>query len=238
MSIMTNPLVLRLRGVLRSTGATKFLARLGRETAYEKKYAEALALDIREGDVVWDVGANVGVYALQFSDWVGSAGRVFAFEPNPRNVARLMLNCGVRPNIDIRAVGLSSETLHGDMVDGEDDLGALSHIVAPSDASGGNRFEVVLHKGDALVQSGTVPVPNVIKIDVEGHEIAVLSGLKLTLADPRLRSVFLEVHFAILEQNGQADAPQKIEQKLREYGFCLNWTDPSHLRASRLMDSM
>ena len=54
------------------------------------------------------------------------------------------------------------------------------------------------------------------------------------LADSRLRAIFLEVHFALLEQRGKGDAPLHIEQKLRSLGFQIKWlSDRSHLQALR-----
>jgi hypothetical protein len=50
---------------------------------YDTGVAEFLSKRVRPGAVCFDVGANVGVYALQFARWTGPSGRVFAFEPNP-----------------------------------------------------------------------------------------------------------------------------------------------------------
>src|SRR5208337_2172509 len=67
------------------------------------------------------------------------------------------------------------------------------------------------------------PRPNVMKIDVEGFEEEVLTGMPRVLADPRLRAIFLEVHFALLEQRGKTTAPLRIERTLREYKFRTKW---------------
>src|SRR5258708_36064091 len=50
---------------------------------YEAPVARFLRQAVKPGDVCFDVGANVGAYALQLAHWTGSAGRVIAFEPNP-----------------------------------------------------------------------------------------------------------------------------------------------------------
>ena len=50
---------------------------------YEALVARFLHQAVKPGDVCFDVGANVGAYALQRVHWTGSAGRVIAFEPNP-----------------------------------------------------------------------------------------------------------------------------------------------------------
>ena len=75
--------------------------------------------------------------------------------------------------------------------------------------------------------------PNVVKIDVEGHEGAVLDGFVALLPDRRLRCIGIEMHFGILAARGENDRPKRIEQLLIRNGFKLRWTDPSHLLATR-----
>ena len=53
------------------------------------------------------------------------------------------------------------------------------------------------------------------------------------MANRRLRKVFVEVHFGVLDRSGRADDPKRIEDILRGSGFKLSWTDASHILASR-----
>jgi Methyltransferase FkbM domain len=87
--------------------------------------------------------------------------------------------------------------------------------------------------GDEVILSGEAAFPNIIKIDVEGHELEVLLGLSAALRAPRLRSVFVKVHFAILQQRGMRAAPRQIEQTLIAKGFRISWSAPSHMQAVR-----
>jgi hypothetical protein len=75
--------------------------------------------------------------------------------------------------------------------------------------------------------------PNVIKVDVEGFEEEVLTGLSETLKSSELRSVLVEVHFMKLENRGRMDAPTRIEKLLRDKSFKTRWVDASHLLATR-----
>src|SRR5580704_11901453 len=68
--------------------------RLGNE--YDSSVAEFFRTRIRSGQTCFDIGANVGVYVLQFANWLRPAGRVVAFEPNPE--ARKVLEYHVRMN--------------------------------------------------------------------------------------------------------------------------------------------
>src|SRR5688572_29854081 len=49
---------------------------------YDAAVADFLRTRVKPGQIVFDVGANLGAYTLQFANWVGPSGRVFAFEPN------------------------------------------------------------------------------------------------------------------------------------------------------------
>lgn len=232
---MTNPIVLWARARARRLGIVGLLGRLNPSKDYEAAYWNALAGMLREGDCVWDVGANVGYYTMRFADVVGRQGRVVAFEPSPSNFARLQANVGGRSSITLVPMGLSSEAGPAWMRQGEDDLGATSSIAGPQDRESGRVEQVQLERGDRLIQSGAFPAPNVIKVDVEGHEAEVIGGLSATLRHPALRAIFVEMHFAVLSARGRSNVPREIEQTLGSAGFEIKWTDPSHLYAMRPM---
>ena len=59
------------------------LDRVTGNQTYEARFMRALNARVRPGDVVWDIGANVGMYTQQFAHAVGRSGRVIAFEPAP-----------------------------------------------------------------------------------------------------------------------------------------------------------
>lgn len=230
LSLMSNRYVLQLRRVARAAGVPRMLGRFAKD--YESPFSKQLMLACRQGDVVWDVGANVGHYTTSFSDWVGVSGKVFAFEPDAANLPRLRSACTGRQNITILGCGLSEKTERSRFLgDGGD--GTTSHVLRSGETIPEGAIEVELRTGDDVVGSGQADVPDLIKIDVEGHELSVLKGLQATLANRRLRKVFVEVHFGVLDRSGRADDPKRIEDILRGTGFKLSWTDASHILASR-----
>jgi len=125
--------------------------------------------------VVYDVGAHAGYHSLFCSLLVGSTGKVYAFEPNPKNLVsitrQLRLNspnqvCLLPYALSDRSAVARLDTSHGPS------QGQLSN-------SGDTQVEA--RTIDSLVADGSCPAPNVMKIDVEGHEHEVLIGAMNTL---------------------------------------------------------
>ncbi len=198
----------------------------GYETGYDNIFQE----NIREGECVWDVGANVGFYTQTFSQKVGPSGRVYSFEPSPVNFPKLQAACGCLHNVQILPFGLGDREAEMSFAQGADDLGATSRIV---DMALEESLMVRVHTGDSLIARGDAEFPNAVKIDVEGYELEVLRGLFDALSDNRLRVIGMEVHFGILKNRGMRHAPNAIESILKDAGFSVVWPDNSHIFATR-----
>jgi len=145
---------------------------------------------LRPGDTFVDVGANIGLYALAAANRVGPNGRVIVCEPDPVNLRLLRGNITVsklssRVEVIEAAIGASSGRIA--FTTGN---GVLSAVASGTSA------------GNASVRLATLDeiLPNrradVLKIDVEGYEEAVLRGAGGLLGDParRPRAIFVEVH--------------------------------------------
>lgn len=234
MSWQTQPWVVGLRNLGRVLGLNRWIAARLYGCGYETRYDEALAACLRPGDVVWDVGANVGYYTRLFAERAGDAGRVIAFEPSPVNFVRLQQACGTLAHVKLYPMGLGREDGRLSFQQGEDELGATSRVLEPSDSlTDHETIQVEIRRGLGLIESGIAPPPNVLKIDVEGFEFEVLEGLGKALAEEGLRAVGIEIHFGLLQDRGMGDAPQHIEALLQQQGYRLRWSDASHLLATR-----
>jgi Methyltransferase FkbM domain len=94
----------------------------------------------------------------------------------------------------------------------------------------GNIAEVQVARGDDL----DLPQPDIVKIDVEGFEYEVISGMQTTLNAAQCRAIFCELHFEVLEKRGLRQNPAKIVKRLRSLGFTkIRWLDASHISAHR-----
>ncbi|MDQ2051832.1 FkbM family methyltransferase [Natronolimnohabitans sp. A-GB9] len=147
-------------------------------------------------DVIYDVGANVGLYALALASGAPER-RIVAVEPSP--AARKRLRTNVRLNdledrIAIEPCGLGTET------DERPFYVSTYPECSAFDRESATRWEatvaavrsVPVRRLDDLVEDGA-PVPDVVKLDVEGAAPAVLRGARETLERHR-PTVFLEVH--------------------------------------------
>jgi len=212
------PALSRIRGLVRPNEAAK----------YESAFGAALFESVREGDCVWDVGANVGFYSDALAERVGSAGLVCAFEPAPKCFEALRQKESGNLKALNLALGNTEATLALALADNP--LGT-THSLAQT--TSGPSVIVKVVPGDLMVERHGLRVPNVIKIDVEGFEEEVIEGLSHTLPNKDCRAVFCEVHFSILDERGQRQAPARIQTALKQYGFATRWVDSSHLAAIR-----
>jgi FkbM family methyltransferase len=233
MSWRTHPAVLALRDLGRRTGLNRWIAARTASGDYEDRFQKRVLGEIRPNDCVWDVGANVGLYTSMFSRITGSNGRVFAFEPSPTNFARLTSSIGAVTNVVLVPMALGDITGRMALVEGIDATGATSRLVGEAADVTQNTVDVEVRRGDELILSGEADDPDAIKIDTEGFELDVIRGLQQTLRRPKLRALFIEVHFALLRDRGLRSAPDQIESELERCGFRCTWPDASHIVATR-----
>ena len=149
----------------------------------ELSVQEALRRTLPRGGVLYDVGANVGFFTLLGARIVGESGRVIAFEPVPacaRAVARnIELNGLTQAEIREVAVGAADGEARL-LVVGE---ASWSHMESTRKRHRDVRAEldVTVVSIDGLVATGTIPPPDVLKIDTEGAEIEIVEGMRETL---------------------------------------------------------
>lgn len=124
---------------------------------------------VKPGDTVFDIGANVGIYTLLFSQCVGSNGHVIAFEPSSRNAKYLRKHLQLNrvTNVSLKEVAISSAT--GNAAFDTSDDPSTGRLAA------GGSIQVATTTIDSFVNSSCL-TPALIKIDVEGAEVDVLRG--------------------------------------------------------------
>jgi len=136
--------------------------------------------DLR-GRTLLDVGANRGIYSIYLSRAAGPAGRVIAFEPQPELKAHLETirrSFGLG-NLSIESIGLSSGPGELLMRRPKAGAGAASFHIDP--AAGWESFGVPVQRLDDFVEQSGIGSIDLVKCDVESHELGVFRGAEATL---------------------------------------------------------
>jgi FkbM family methyltransferase len=153
---------------------------------------------VTPGSIAIDVGAHFGTFSYALSRLVGKKGLVLSFEPIEEDAQLIERGAKfLRLPIDVQHVALSSQsgtaTIHIPYLYGAEKT-ALSSLEQSGEMAGDSRTIPVMRLDDVLAQRGADARPvSFIKIDVEGHEIAVLTGALNTLAFHR-PNILIEVN--------------------------------------------
>lgn len=195
--------------------------------AYEPASMLAVQRFLFPGAVLFDVGANVGLYTLVGSRRVGATGHVYAFEPSSRERVILEQNvtrnhCGnvtVIPSAASDRGGMGTLRVAGGQHRGQN---TLAPTFAYPSVNVAREESVSLVSLDDLWRAQTLRRPDMLKIDAEGSELHVLRGAAGLLRDAMPVVVF-EINDALLEASGASRAA--VEQLLTSFGYRLSRLD-------------
>jgi len=175
------------------------------------------------GDVVYDVGANVGAYSLVIDKHTRGQAKVYAFEPSFSTFAQLSKNIylnGCQGRVIPLGIALSSST-QLDVLNYSSLLpGTALHALGKPINQLGQDFKPVLEQPvlsyslDDLIEVFRLERPSHIKLDVDGIELEILNGAGVTLNWPGLKSIQVEMEPSL-------EVCQVIVDYLLEKGFRL-----------------
>ncbi len=167
----------------------------------EKKQTSEFIKQAKEGDIIFDIGANVGYYTILASKIVGENGKIFSFEPVVRNLAYLYRHIKLNGlnNVVVLPLACADESTLKKFSFGR--TIAEGHLLENNSL---NSFNFLSHTyvhttkiDDFCNYSGITP--DVIKIDVEGAELHVLKGAQQILHKSKPK-IFLSIHSEKLEK--------------------------------------
>lgn len=184
---------------------------------WEKDFARRLAAETKPGAVCLDVGAYRGYFSGVMA--VHGAGEVHCFEPNPDNVCKLERLAALNPKLPFRIHKIALGDADGDtefVLMQEDTMGKLAGSSFQHEREGGARFKVKLARLDTMVESGAVPLPALVKVDVEGAEKMFLEGAARSIERGH-PVILLEYHSGPLARDCAAF--------LEERGYIIEWMD-------------
>ena len=176
------------------------LSRAHRWQSKEPKTIQWIDEMARE-DVLWDIGANVGIYSLYAAKM--NRMKVLSFEPMQENYQSLVDNVQENDLGDLIVplpIALSDKNNIDTLFLFNTNPGASKHQLETSVDADGNPFEaksvqsVLATRLDSFLDLIEAPHPTHIKIDVDGFEGKVIVGAKELIKNPKLRSILIEIH--------------------------------------------
>jgi len=183
---------------------------------FEKDETELIKNIVQDGDIVLDIGGNLGYHTLILSAFVGKDGKVFSFEPGLENFSLLQKNISHNQldNVTAERLAISDTSTKTKLFLSE---GPGGHRIHESNFCTKN-FDVVntitldeYFKDNSLRNNITF-----IKIDVEGAELNVLYGMKSLLTNERLK-ILVELYGPFIREFGHE--PNELFKFLRENNF-------------------
>jgi FkbM family methyltransferase len=204
----------KARFFVRTPDELRILESAGGAGGEQKVVAQVLAF-LKPGDVVFDIGANVGLYTVLLAKTVGDSGQIFAFEPEAETCRHLQENLKLNEiqNAKCFRKALGERTGQASLFTG----GVIGGGTLVRHEGEGQLGQVVeIAQGDELVMTEKLPTPRAVKIDVEGYEHAVVQGLRRTLAEPACELLCCEVHPAMLPSGV---TPQAVLSLVGSLGF-------------------
>lgn len=194
--------------------------------AKEPETLDWLDQNLRDGDVLYDVGANIGLYSLYAAKRQRGC-HVYAFEPAGQNFARLLRNVAANglDNVIPCNMPLSDAQAFALFFVSDLEAGSAFHNLGgenPGKRSAGPslRQGALAISVDALISDFGLPAPALIKLDVDGLEDKIVAGASKILRSPSLRGVLVEV------TRGRGDTAVSVEAALAAAGFNLTGSGP------------
>jgi FkbM family methyltransferase len=206
---------------------------------HEKNCTEFLKFVIQPGWKVLDIGANIGYYTCLEAELVRNEGFVWAVEPVPENFACLQENIKKynfsNTKVFRLAMGFENTLIKmwtseiysnaGTAVKEEE----MEYWYIDEFINTKSKKEIIVEQMciDDFRELYEIPIPDLIRMDVEGYEIDILSGAQKTLAEmPEGSHLFLELHPLIFKDRADMVA---LIKNLYQHGFVITWEHPKTL---------
>jgi FkbM family methyltransferase len=173
-----------LRGKKWTAGSASHGCWLG---SYEYHKQRALQRELKIGDVVYDIGANVGFYSLLASVIVGETGHVYSFEPVLENLRELRRHLEINHIKNCVVVGAAVSSADGEAIFDTSGDRCMGHLAE----NGSLRVRTLTL--DGLLSRKEIRPPNLMKIDIEGAELECLRGASNVIQESR-PIIFLATH--------------------------------------------
>ena len=152
--------------------------------------------NMRINEVMWDIGANIGIYSVYAAKL--KKINVISFEPVTNSYNTLLKNIKINKlqnKIIALPMALSDKSCIAYMNFKSDHSGSAGHIYSEK-LKNNNKFETTISlRSDFLIKNLNLPIPNYIKIDTDGNEIDILESMSHILKFKKVKSICIENQF-------------------------------------------
>lgn len=219
---------------LKDTGISRGLLLFGNR---ELEHREMLLRIIRPGMTIFDVGANIGYYAIMESKLVGDGGRVIAVEPSQTNIELLQrnLNLNSLSNVSVLSGAVSDKVGKAKFhLSYQSNLNTFHDVGSGREHLSGQTIDVETLTITDLAQ--TFGAPDLIRMDVEGHEVAVLNGAMKAIKSGKIRpTVIFETHLSRYSSTNDMAA---VLKQMFDLGYEVSLAASSWEGGSKIVESL
>jgi FkbM family methyltransferase len=186
---------------------------------------------LQKGMTVVDIGANHGLFSLEAAQFVGSEGHVYAFEPTPKLCSQLKKHFQINQIEQIclfeQAVsnfdGMTQLRVH-EKYTGLNSLAEQDLIWQQTTLVADQVIDVPVCQLDTVVNTLNIDQIDLLKVDVEGFESAVLEGASGILTEGRARYILLEI--ADCHERNSALPVNRLLKVLDQFGYVVHFITP------------
>ena len=148
---------------------------------------------LKTDDVLYDIGSSVGAWSIPAAA-KASSGKVISFEPDPENRQRLQANYELNSLTNFQIMPIALGDKPGELALFTAGVQAASPSLRPVNKIS-TSIKVKIETVDDLIARKEIPLPTIVKIDIEGAEMMALKGMSSLLrSDKKPRALVLELH--------------------------------------------
>lgn len=208
---------------MQDAGISRSLLLFGERELDHKLLLEKI---VKPGMRILDIGANIGYYAIMERRMIGPAGRLVAVEPSPSNVELLKRNLALNGISDIDVISGAVSDSSGNRGFSLSKMSNLNTFHPTTDVRVAMSGEVIDVKTMTVPEIAAQTIaPELMRMDVEGHEVEVINGLLPAISDGRLRpSIIFETH---LTRYGKDHDMAAALKQLFELGYHVRYAASS-----------